>query len=114
MLSRLWHTSGQIVFKELQDNCWLFEFSGEADKRRVLKGRPWSFDHYALVLNDFNGMKGLSQMNFKTTPIWVQVHDMLLLCMNRGVGIKIGASLGEVEDIDVAGDGAGWGRCLRL
>jgi hypothetical protein len=34
--------------------------------------------------------------------------------MNRGVGIKIGTSLGEIEDVDVAGDGAGWGRCLRL
>jgi hypothetical protein len=44
----------------------------------------------------------------------VQVHDLPLLCMNKGVGLKIGASLGEVVDIDVAGDGAGWGRCLRL
>jgi hypothetical protein len=114
VISRLWRTAGQIVFKELQDNCWLFEFSGEADKQRVLEGRPWSFDRHALVLNDFNGMKGLTQMNFKMSPIWVQVHDMPLLCMNRGVGMKIGASMGEVEDVDVAGDGAGWGRCSEI
>jgi hypothetical protein len=39
---------------------------------------------------------------------------MPLLCMSKAVGKKIGDSLGELEDVDVAGDGAGWGRCLRI
>jgi hypothetical protein len=39
---------------------------------------------------------------------------MPLLCMTRGVGKKIGKSLGELEDIDVVGDGAGWGRCIQI
>lgn len=39
---------------------------------------------------------------------------MPLICMNRGVGTKIGESLGIVEDVDVAGDEGGWGRCLCL
>jgi hypothetical protein len=39
---------------------------------------------------------------------------MPLLCMNKSVGSKIGESLEELEDVDVVGDGAGWGRCLRL
>ena len=34
--------------------------------------------------------------------------------MKRGVGAKIGESLGTLEDVDVAGDSGGWGRCLRL
>jgi hypothetical protein len=42
------------------------------------------------------------------------VHDLPLLCMNRGVGKKIGDSLGVLENVDVAGDGVGWGRCLRI
>jgi hypothetical protein len=94
VLSRIWRTVGQVIFKELQDNCWLFKFSGEDDKKRVLEGRPWSYDRCALVLIEFEGK--------------------LLLCMSKGVGIKIGESLGALEDVDVAGDGAGWGRCLRL
>ncbi|XP_059429272.1 uncharacterized protein LOC132163092 [Corylus avellana] len=106
VISRIWRTVGQVIFKELQDNCWLFEFAGRDDKRRVLEGRPWSFDRHALVLNDFDGKTPPSQMQFRHSPVWIQVHDMPLLCMNRGVGIKIGASLGEIEDVDVAGDGA--------
>lgn len=54
------------------------------------------------------------QMKFTHSPFWIQVHDMPLLCMNKGVGTKIGESLGELEDVDVAGDGVRWGRCLRL
>jgi hypothetical protein len=32
---------------------------------------------------------------------------MSLFCMNQTVGIKIGESMGEVEDVDVTGDGSG-------
>jgi hypothetical protein len=114
VLSRIWRMVGRVIFKELQDNCWLFEFSGNEDKRRVLEGRPWSFDRFVLVLNEFDGKTPPSQMQFRHSPIWVQIHDMPLLCMTKVVGEKIGASLGVLEDVDVAGDGVGWGRCLRI
>jgi hypothetical protein len=39
---------------------------------------------------------------------------MPLSCMNREVGFQIGQSIGIVENIDVTGDGVGWGRCLRV
>lgn len=36
--------------------------------------------------------------------------------MNKGVGQKISASFGTVVEVDVAGDGGGWGRylCIRI
>jgi hypothetical protein len=43
------------------------------------------------------------------TPIWIQIHDMPLECMNRGVGRKVGETLGKVEEIDVVDDDVGWG-----
>jgi hypothetical protein len=54
------------------------------------------------------------QMDFTQSPFWVQVHDMTLGCMNREIGQKIGATLELVEDVDVTGDGVGWGRCLHI
>jgi hypothetical protein len=39
---------------------------------------------------------------------------MPLGCMNRAVGLKIGASMGCVEDVTVADDDVGWGQCLRI
>jgi hypothetical protein len=87
--------------QELQENVWLFEFSGGEDKRRVLVGCPWSFDCHALVLNEFDGKTQPSQMQFRYSPVWIQVHDMPLLCMTHEVGVKIEESLGEIEDVDV-------------
>lgn len=34
--------------------------------------------------------------------------------MNRRIGSNIGASLGKVEEVEVADDDVGWGRYLRL
>lgn len=95
---------------------WLFEFVEEDDKRRVLAGRPWYFDRQILVLNEFDGQSPPSQIVFTQSPFWIQVHDMPLLCMTRGVGSKIGESLRVLEDmdVDVARDGAGRGRCLKI
>ena len=83
-------------------------------KRRVLAGKPWSFDRQILVINDFNDLTPPSQMELKYFLIWVQVHDMSLLCMTKVVESKIGESIGELEEMDVGGDGVGWGKFLRI
>jgi hypothetical protein len=67
MLS-IWRTAGLVVFKEVQDNVWLLEFVEYDDKKRVLKGRPWSFDRQILVLNDFDRSIVPSQMQFTRSP----------------------------------------------
>jgi hypothetical protein len=114
VMSNVWRTAGEVKFKDLKDNIWLFEFSDQVDKKRVMEGRPWSFDRQIIVLNEFDGSIPPSQLAFNHSPIWIQVHDMPLICMNKSVGTKIGSSLGELVDIDVAGDGMGWGSYLRL
>ena len=65
--------------------------------------------HQILVLNDFDESVPLAQMQFTQSPFWIQVHDMPLICMNKGVGIKIGESLGILKDVDEARDGGRWG-----
>jgi hypothetical protein len=74
-----------------------------------MESRPWSFDWQILVLNDFDESVPLAQMQFTQSPFWIQVHDMPLICMNKGVGTKIGESLGILKDVDEARDGGGWG-----
>lgn len=55
-----------------------------------------------MILNELDGKIPPSLMDFSYSPIWIQVHDMPLDCMNRGVGQKIGESIGLVEEIAVA------------
>lgn len=84
---------GRVFFKEIQDNLWLFEFNEESNKKRVLDGQPWCYEHTILILNEFDGRTPPSQMEFISSPIWVQIHDMPLGCMNRRMGMKIGGSI---------------------
>jgi hypothetical protein len=37
-LIRIWRTVGSVFFKEIQEHLWLFEFSDDNDRRRVLEG----------------------------------------------------------------------------
>lgn len=105
---------GKVTFKEVLDNAWLFQFEDGDDKRHVMEGRPWSFDRQVLVLNDFDGSVPPALMKFTHSPFWIQMHDMPLLCMNKAMGTRIGKSLGELFEVDVAGDGVGWRWCLRI
>jgi hypothetical protein len=114
LMTRLLKTVEAVAFKELHDNLWLLEFSNVDDKRRVMEGRPWLFDRSVLVLKEIDEEIPPLQMDFSKVLLWVQVHDMPLMCMNRDVGVKIGQSIGMVEEIDVTGDGVGCGKCLRI
>lgn len=48
LLLRIWRIEGRLYFNEIHDNLWLFEFSEESNKRRVLDGRPWTYDRTLL------------------------------------------------------------------
>jgi hypothetical protein len=113
-MARLCKTSGKVAFKELHDNIWLIEFSTEADKRRVQEGCPWLFDRNVLILKEVEESVPPAQMDFSKSPFWIQVHEIPLICMNKEVGHKIGETIRRVEEMDVTGEGIGWGRCLRI
>jgi hypothetical protein len=88
VFKRIWRTEGEVGFKEIQPNVWIFEFSKETDKIRVLKGRPWSFDWSLLALSEFDGGIPSSHWNFTSSPFWIQIHDMPLICMTKAIGGK--------------------------
>lgn len=76
VLTCLWRPLGNVGFKEIQDHLWIFEFSDIADKEKVLRGWPWSFDRTLIVLTYFFGCTPPSHMAFTHSPFWIQVHDL--------------------------------------
>ncbi|XP_059432440.1 uncharacterized protein LOC132165775 [Corylus avellana] len=79
-----------------------------------MEGRPWAYEKQIMVLNELEGHTPPSKLDFNHTPVWIQIHDMPLHCMSKTVGAKIGATLGDLEEVDAAADGIGWGRFLRI
>jgi len=55
-----------------------------------------------------------AQMDFSKSLFWIQVRDLPLCCMNNEVGLKIGESIGKVEEVDINGVGTGRGSSLRI
>jgi hypothetical protein len=53
-------------------------------------------------------------MDFEKAAFWVRMYNLPLACMGKEVVLKIGASVGKVEDVDIIDDEVGWGEYLRV
>ncbi|XP_041025460.1 uncharacterized protein LOC121265854 [Juglans microcarpa x Juglans regia] len=95
-------------------NRLLIEFQLLSDKKKVLHGRPWSFDRYLVCLKDFDGELSPNEVQFSSEPFWVQVHNLPFVGMTKILGEMIGAIIGKVHTMEVDAQGCGWGSFLRL
>jgi hypothetical protein len=57
LLTRIWRTGGDIFFKELNENLWLFEFEDDKDRNKVLEGRQWSYNRTTIIIEAIEGQK---------------------------------------------------------
>jgi hypothetical protein len=113
-LIRGWKPSGTTIFKNLGHNMFLVEFENGWDKSRVLEGRPWVFEGNLFSVEDYNGLIAPDRMEFSKVLFWVRMFHLPLACMNETMGVKIGCSVGEVEEVETDVDGIGWGEYLRV
>lgn len=49
-MDKIWRISKHAIFKELRPNHFIIMFAMEADKQKVLAGRPWHFDNFLLAM----------------------------------------------------------------
>jgi hypothetical protein len=113
-LMRAWRPIGNLSFRSLGENTFLFVFKYEWEKARILEGRPWVFDGHLVSLLEFDGFTTTSKLAFEKAAFWVRMYNLPLACMGKEVGYQIGGSVGEVEDVEVDEDGMGWGEFLRV
>lgn len=79
-----------------------------------MEERPWIFDNHQLVLKQMDGYAQPTPTRFDNEVFWLQFFNLPIICMNCKYGNLIGESLGTILDIDVKGDGTGWGWFLRV
>jgi hypothetical protein len=113
-LIRAWQPTKSVTFKTLGTNLFLIDFEDECDKIRVMEGRPWTFDGNLVSLADFDGIKPVAELEFEKVAFWVRMYNLPLACMSKAMGLRIGASMGEVLEVDVDDEGVGWGEYLRV
>ncbi|XP_042944639.1 uncharacterized protein LOC122278524 [Carya illinoinensis] len=113
-MTKIWKVSSSFSFQEVSTNLFVIVFECQEDARRVLKGKPWLFSSYVLVLKVFDGFTHLKQMKVDTEDFWIQLVNLPFVCMNREVGKQIGESIGVVKEIDEWRDGSGWEGIMRV
>ncbi|KAF5470878.1 hypothetical protein F2P56_011366 [Juglans regia] len=113
-MAKIWRISKRAIFQEVDKNVFVLTFATHADKQRILDGRPWLFDNVLFPLRPYDGLLLPGQIKFESEIFWVQLHDLPLGLMTRECGERIGGSVGKVIAVDVADDGIGWGRFLRV
>ncbi|XP_042948082.1 uncharacterized protein LOC122280957 [Carya illinoinensis] len=113
-LKKIWRLSKPTTLREVGRNMYVMIFATHVDKQRIVEGRPWFFDGQLFVINPFDGISPIHDLKFHTAPLWVQFHNLPMFGMNREVGVRLGSSIGEVQEVDVDDDNVGWGSSLRV
>lgn len=106
IFARLWKTNGLQV-TVLGENFFLFRFVDIKERRRVLCTEPWRFDKALLVLAKADGRQRPSELKPDRVSIWVQMHDLPLMCRSRQMLVCLGSKIGNVIDIDEQVDKVG-------
>ena len=110
----LWKPNKSMGISVIGDELFLVEFEDDRDKRRVLEMRPWHYEKQLVLLQEFDGKRDPKDIVLRWSPFWVQIYNLPLNHRTRETGMAIGASLGEVLEVDVADSGVQWGLCLRV
>ncbi|XVF67325.1 hypothetical protein PTKIN_Ptkin10aG0112000 [Pterospermum kingtungense] len=96
----IWKLMDEVEITALEENLFLFKFSGSKDKERVLEGAPWSFDKHMLLFQDFKGELKPEEYVFNTAHIWIRIYELPLGMRNKNTRIRIEGKLGRLIAMD--------------
>ncbi|KAK6132622.1 hypothetical protein DH2020_033629 [Rehmannia glutinosa] len=114
LFRKLWSPKGKLNCKPLADNTVLFSFSEAADKQRVQLGSPWLFDKYIILLVEAAVDMITSNIEFKKSPFWIQIHDLPLGLMTSTFAEIAGNTVEKFIAVDCDQSGSVVGRFLRI
>ncbi|KAL5739801.1 hypothetical protein ACOSP7_028696 [Xanthoceras sorbifolium] len=99
VIEQLWSVIGSVEIESMGDNLFVFYFRRLEDRASVWSRGPWHFDHNLIVLEKPDGVGEISKLGFNRLEIWVQIFNIPLLCMNRGMAKFLAEQIGSVVEI---------------
>lgn len=100
IISKAWANYLGLGITELGKNLFLFHFTREEDKKEVLKKAPWFTMNQLLVLETWHPHVAYHQIEFNSSPFWIQIHNLPLELMNVSNARKLPQKVGEVMEIE--------------
>ncbi|KAL7254106.1 hypothetical protein ACSBR1_008495 [Camellia fascicularis] len=105
ILQGAWRPRSKLLISPWADNLFLFQFDDKEDRRRVLAEAPWSVMANLLVLQPLIAGNSASDMEFKWSPFWVQVHGLPVAKMTKTNAQIIGQRIGKLIGVEALHDG---------
>ncbi|KAM0844500.1 hypothetical protein ACQ4PT_057007 [Festuca glaucescens] len=112
-LGSVWRTEHKMTYKDLGDNLFQLDFSGEADYKFVIKGGTWHHRHDAVIVVPFGREQCAADARPLAFPIWVRVYDLPRTLMTRKKGTTLLEQL-EVMEVDTDDGEQASGPFLRV
>ena len=92
----LWCSKNGFQVRTIGNHILLFAFDNKEEAEKILSLQPLSFDKHLVVLCRYDSAIPISELNFNRVTMWVQVHDIPIPFLNRGVAEDLCNVVGEV------------------
>lgn len=92
----IWMLKHGLEISNIGKNMYQFQFHHWRDQKKVVKGQPWHFDHYALLLGELGDMEKPSATVLFHLPVWARFYDISFKGrQNKGNTLILGNKVGE-------------------
>ena len=92
----LWCSKNGFQVRTAGNHILLFAFDNKEEAKKILSLQPLSFDKHLVVLCRYDSVIPISKLNFNRVTMWVQVHNIPIPFLNRGVAEDLCNAVGEV------------------
>ncbi|KAH7860856.1 hypothetical protein Vadar_018809 [Vaccinium darrowii] len=94
IINKAWKTRAKFTISRWNNGYYAFSFELEEDVTKILAQAPWSISGNLLVLTRWDQDKSVEELDFTSSPFWIQVHGLPLSCMSRKNGGAIARIMG--------------------
>lgn len=105
ILRKAWNTRAEFSITPWSHNTTLFRFIDEEDRRSIMRGAPWSVMGNLLILKPLPEGVVASEMDFNSSPFWVQIHGLPVEKMTKVNAEIIGKRFARLLGIEAISDG---------
>ncbi|MCH83589.1 DUF4283 domain protein, partial [Trifolium medium] len=113
-LADVWRPVKGMSVKEATTGLYLFKFFHPLDMEEVLKGGPWTFDNFTLIIERVKIGVSLHDFPLFHVNFWVQVHDVPVGMMIEKVGKGLANYIGEFVEYDKNNNTSFWRTYMRV
>jgi hypothetical protein len=113
-MRQIWHLRGGMEEKELADNKFLIRFEQKGDFNHVLRGGPWLYQDFPLLVAEYDGKSSISDVPVNSMMIWVRIMELPIGMMTEEWARKMGNQLGSFKEIPKGGRKNLWDDFYRI